>query len=175
MKRFCEQTNMNVFKSSQRLLFQASICVAMALSALGLTSCADPVTYAYLAVQISIDPVTVSDDLRKTIASCTLVVQGDDEDFVALPCTFNQTPYNLGVAEFSTNKRRGQLVFVAIMRDLNQAVVAQGMSPPVAIVPGMTATSIVAVAVNPPMPGSDASTVDTAMPAVNVDAGGDTL
>lgn len=173
MTKFHEQTNMNAPKGGMRWLAPASVCLGLALGALGLTSCADAVTYAYVSVQISIDPVTVNDDLRKTIASCTLVVQGDDDDFEALPCTFNQTPYNLGVAEFSTNKRRGQLVFVATMRGLNNDVVAQGMSPPVAIVPGMTATSVMAVAVNPPTPGADASAADTAAP--NVDASGDTL
>lgn len=129
-------------------LNRCSLFSGLLAAALTLAGCGSEIEYAYFSVQVSIDRATVPDELRRKIASCVLVVEGDDTDFVSLPCTLNSVPYELGKAEFSTDERRGQLVFTAIMRDLNGVDLARGSSAPVAIVPNVNLeTSVVAKAV----------------------------
>ena len=107
-----------------------------------LSGCADDTTYTYFAVEVSIDRASVDDDERRTIASCSLTVSGDDEDAAALPCAPNRVEYKLGTADYSTDKESGTLRFKVIMRNLKDEVVAEGESQPVAIVSNTNGTPI---------------------------------
>lgn len=148
--------------------------LALACAALvAFASCAEETRYAYFEVNVQIDAQTVDDDLRRTIASCALIVEGDDEDAVSLPCTLDAVPYSLGVAEFSTNRERGQLIFTALMRNLDNQIVARGSSPPVAIVPE-TRTPTTVVAVGMPAAPDGGTGTDAASPPPSDAGTGDT-
>lgn len=152
---------MHLFRRNQNKTWMG-VALALATASFGaaaaMVGCSDDTEYAYFSINVKLSPA-IDDDTRRTIAACSLTVEGDDTDFVALPCRLNGVPYEVGTAEFSTNKTRGQLKFVAVMRNLNSEIIAQGESPLVAIVPNMlTATTITAELVSPVAPdgGSDA-------------------
>ena len=140
-----------------------------------LSACADEVTYAYFTIQVDIDRATVSDDLRRKIASCGIFVTGDDTDQFPLPCTLNSVPYNLGLVDFSSSRPRGTVKFTATMFDLNRNKLAEGTSLPAGIVKNSTVqTAVVAIGLVPdeavpPSPdgGSrDAGAADAAVDAL---------
>lgn len=156
--------------------FRAAVAGVLGLlAAATLPACGSEVTYSYFNVKVDIDPASVDDDLRRTIASCGIFVTGDDADQVSVPCTLTKVPYALGIVDFATSRKRGTLTFTAIMMDLNRGEIAKGTSGPVAIVPNSTTqTSVLAVKVAGGMPApGDASASDAA--AGSPDAASDSL
>lgn len=143
------------------------------LAGLGLSACSDGTQYSYFAVQVSIDPASVNEEMLRSIDTCTLTVEGDDQDFQGLSCGLNKVKLEVGTAEFSTNKERGQLRFLVVMRDINRKDVARGESAPVAIVPNTAIapirTAIVARAVSSAVNDAGAD-MDAAPPVPSPDA-----
>ena len=145
---------MNLFGRNRKQVAALALALVATSTVTGaaLVGCSDDTEYAYFSVRISLS-AAIDDDTRLTIASCALTVEGDDQDYTALPCTLNRVPYELGTAEFSTNKKRGQLKFVAVMRNLNNEPVARGESDFVAIVPNKTTATTITAGPLSPSPG----------------------
>jgi hypothetical protein len=166
-----------MFRRWSKLKTAAGFLGLLGLAALSFVSaCGSEVQYSYFTVKVDIDPLSVDDDLRRTIDSCAIFVTGDDTGQQTLPCVFTKVPYNLGVVDFSTKTTRGTLQFAVELKDLNREVVARGTSPSVAIVPNTTTqTAILAVRVKAlPDAGSnvpmDAGSADAAPPASDAGA-----
>lgn len=158
-----------MFRRWSKLKSPAAFFGLLGLAALSFFSaCGSEVKYSYFTIKVDIDPVSVNDDLRRTIASCAIFVTGDDTGYQTIPCTLTKVPYNLGIVDFSTASSRGTLQFAVELVDLNRQVVAKGTSPSVAIVPNTTTqTAVLAVSVKPTVDGgnniqSDAGLADAA-------------
>lgn len=108
----------------RRTLAALTLCLTSVTAGCG----GDEVGYTYFDVTMEIDSKSVDDNTRKRIASCALLVEGDDQDEESIRCPFAETQYKLGTANFSTNIKEGRIRFVLTARNSNGTVIAEGKS-----------------------------------------------
>lgn len=129
----------------RRACWRARLRAVMRLSWLSLllplAACTEDVSYGYFNVSVSLDPVSIEDELRRQIAFCTLFVtqDGANLDFVNISaCKVGQVPQDWGPGAFIqyTSRRVGQRVgFRLELRrdDLNRTLVGVGEAGPLTV------------------------------------------
>ncbi len=126
-------------------------------SAATLSGCDEEKSYSYFFVKMDLDPQTVDDEVRVRVASCALLVEGSDQDQVAIPrCRLGATPYDLGTADFSSEARTGMVRFVIKAFNFDGKVMAEGASAYVGVVPNRPVSTMVTAS----LVGAPPDTVD---------------